>query len=107
MGLDGEENRSLAHGQSCPQRRASRPYPVTVAWERPAGAAGAGGLARMTLDQTRARVFSVLYLVTFVTSIPAWCSDALAASHRDHPGVPVGALPRRLLHLQGVQAVVS
>ena len=27
--------------------------------------------------------------------------------HRDHPGDPVGALPRPLLHLQGLQAVVS
>ena len=32
---------------------------------------------------------------------------ALTARHRDDPGVPVGTLPRRLLHLQGLQAVVT
>ena len=31
----------------------------------------------------------------------------LAARPRDHPGVHVGAVPRPLLHLQGLQAVVS
>ena len=30
--------------------------------------------------------------------------DALAAGHRDHPGVRVGTVPRRLLHGLGIQA---
>ena len=29
------------------------------------------GFKRVTLDQNRARVFGVLYLITFITSIPA------------------------------------
>src|SRR3954465_13674223 len=32
---------------------------------------GEGSSARVSLDQKRARVFGVLYLITFVTSIPA------------------------------------
>src|SRR3954465_6325649 len=38
---------------------------------------------------------------------PAERRAAFSARHRDHPGVPVGTLPRRLLHLQGLQAVVA
>jgi len=32
---------------------------------------------------------------------------AFTARHRDHPRVPLGALPRRLLHVQGLQAVLA
>src|SRR3954452_7060071 len=49
---------------------------------RPGAIAGEGGRAGMSLDQKRARVFGVLYLITFVTSIPAL---ALYQPVLDHP----------------------
>ena len=38
---------------------------------------------------------------------PAQRHAARAARHRDHPGIPVGAVPRPLLHLQGLQGLGS
>src|SRR4051794_36135092 len=49
---------------------ATHTFGVLRAGQRGAAIAGEGGLS-MSLDQKRARAFGVLYLITFVTSIPA------------------------------------
>src|SRR3954466_14812833 len=47
-------------------------YPVEMAmWDSPDGHHRGKGVQQMSLDQKRARWFGVLYLITFVTSIPA------------------------------------
>jgi hypothetical protein len=47
-------------------------YPVEMAmWDSPDGHHRGKGVRRVSLDQKRARWFGVLYLITFVTSIPA------------------------------------
>ena len=55
--------RSVTYGSRC--------KPTAAPGNRPAAAAGRKGSFRLSLDQKRARVFGVLYLITYVTSIPA------------------------------------
>jgi hypothetical protein len=43
----------------------------TVAWDLPANHRGRKEAERLTTDQRRARIFGVLYLITFITSITA------------------------------------
>src|ERR1043165_9288851 len=47
------------------------PYPVVRGLGSPVPWPEKGGRTGMSLDQKRARVFGVLYLITYVTSIPA------------------------------------
>jgi Domain of unknown function (DUF4386) len=56
------------------------PYPFKLAWDPPAAIAGEKGFG-MTLDQRRARLFGVLFLITFVTSIPALLLYETALRH--------------------------
>src|SRR4051794_16763704 len=63
-------------------RIGSRHSPPRWPGNRPGAIAGERGRAAMSLDQKRARVFGVLYLLTFVTSIPAL---ALFQPVLDHP----------------------
>lgn len=46
-------------------------YPSKAARESPRAAGGGRGSMQMSADQKRARAFGVLYLITFLTSIPA------------------------------------
>jgi hypothetical protein len=79
----------------------------------------------MEADQRNARIFGVLYLITFATSIPALLlfqpalDDPAAyiagggkdsqhgAGYHGCPRVPVGAVPRDLLHRKGLQARIA
>lgn len=59
-----------AHGPRRFSRVASSSYP-SQGWESACFPRGGKGFRGMTRDQQRARIFGVLYLITFVTSIPA------------------------------------
>src|SRR3954466_16429814 len=82
-------------------------YPVEMAmWDSPDGHHRGKGVRRVSLDQKRARWFGVLYLITFVTSIPALLLYEPALRHPVVNKIYLGALSELLLIIANIGTAV-